>query len=217
MIDMLSVGSVKSDGLPMQEFKRLRPWEVAVKLLPIENEQTVDVEHATDQQFQKFVTSIGLPVDDAGIPEWSFDDRCRAINHALRYGLWVSFADEGNNSDKESKELPKELDAELIDELFGGDEMPTEDSSQDTQHRELPTGMPSTSKTPTKDFLIDFANAAMLDMQRPPKRQCERCDQLRVLTTIETIEDVEPHQEGRVCDECLAIVVTGRNVWRVKP
>ncbi len=127
MIDMLSVGSVKSDGLAMQEFKRLRPWEVAVKLLPIENEQTVDVEHATDQQFQEFVTSIGLPVDDAGIPEWSFDDRCRAINHALRYGLWISFADEENNSDKESKELPKELEPELFADSLACDGVAQED------------------------------------------------------------------------------------------
>ncbi len=117
MIDMSNVGNAKSDGLQKQDFKRLRPWEVAVKLLPIENGPPVDVEHATDEQFHRFITSLqGLPINEAGIDGWSFDDRCRTINHALKYGLIVPFVEPENKSDEEQKELTNNSDSELFED-----------------------------------------------------------------------------------------------------
>jgi hypothetical protein len=49
-----------------------------------------------------------LPIDDQGIADWSFDDRCGVINYALRQGVKLRFADDekqfpeqfGNNSDQ---------------------------------------------------------------------------------------------------------------------
>jgi len=74
----------------------LEPWDIAEKLLPIANGQPVSVEFASDTQFQAWIASQGVPVDDAGIAEWSFDDRCGVIMYALSCGIALRFADEKN-------------------------------------------------------------------------------------------------------------------------
>ena len=85
-----------SDGLQSTRAEpiSLEPWDIAEKLLPIANGQTVSVEFATDAQFQAWIASQGVPVDDAGIPEWSFDDRCGVIMYALSCGIALQFAGE---------------------------------------------------------------------------------------------------------------------------
>lgn len=75
----------------------LKPWDIAEKLLPIANGQQVSVEFASDAQFQAWIVAQGVPVDDAGIAEWSFDDRCGVIMYALSCGLRLQFADEKNS------------------------------------------------------------------------------------------------------------------------
>src|SRR6266702_3446064 len=93
----------------------LKPWEIAVKLLPSVNGQAVDVEHASDAEFQAWIETSGLSdlVDDDGIAEWSFDDRCRIINFALRKGRKLSFVEGENNSENSANNSGSEL--------FGGD------------------------------------------------------------------------------------------------
>ena len=94
MIDTRDVGSDVNAGLPsIPAFKRLRPWEIAVKLLPTASGEPVSVEFASDEQFQIFIAGAGIPIDEEGIVEWSFDDRCGVINHALKYGLVLPFVD----------------------------------------------------------------------------------------------------------------------------
>lgn len=81
---------------PIQQvqIKELEPWEIAEKLLPIAKGKPVSVERATDAQFQTWIAEQGIPVDDSGFPEWSFDDRCGVINHALSYGVQLQFFEE---------------------------------------------------------------------------------------------------------------------------
>jgi hypothetical protein len=100
----------------------LRPVEIAVLLLPGGDEQPpVKVMDATDQQFQAFIASAGIPVDEAGITEWSFDDRCGIINHAIRYGVSLPFVDplaNKNNSESEQKEFGNNSETIHHSELF---------------------------------------------------------------------------------------------------
>jgi len=64
---------------------------------------------ATDDEFQMFVLDAGLPVEEDGITEWSFDDRCGIINHALKHGIVLPFADPNkNNSEQEQKTIRSE-------------------------------------------------------------------------------------------------------------
>ena len=67
----------------------LMPWEIAeLPLFRFQDAQTVDVEHATDAQFEAWRKKNGIPVKDNGIIEWSFEMRCRAINQCRFYGFW---------------------------------------------------------------------------------------------------------------------------------
>ena len=85
-----------SDGLQSTKAgtTSLEPWDIAEQLLPIENAQPVSVEFATDAQFQDWITSQGIPVDEQGIAEWSFDDRCGVIMYALEHGIVLQFAED---------------------------------------------------------------------------------------------------------------------------
>ena len=107
-------GNVGASG--SQKSAVLKPWEIARKLLPSGNGQTVDVAHASDSEFQTWTVANNLSdlVDDDGIAEWSFDDRCRAINFALRKGRQLHFAEPENNSNNS----PNNSESEL----FGDDE-----------------------------------------------------------------------------------------------
>lgn len=86
MNDMLNAGSAKSAG------RRLRPYEIAILLIPLAGGGSVRVMDGSDEQFQDFIKCV--PVDTQGIAEWSFDDRVGIINHALKYGLKLPFVEE---------------------------------------------------------------------------------------------------------------------------
>ncbi len=94
-----------------QKSSALKPWVIAGKLLPLESRQTVSVERATDTQFQAWLVAAGLDdlVDDDGIVAWSFDDRVRVINFALRAGRVVPFVEEQNNSNNSENNSESEL------------------------------------------------------------------------------------------------------------
>ncbi|MFL5628740.1 MAG: hypothetical protein ACJ788_24430 [Ktedonobacteraceae bacterium] len=80
-------------------------------MLPSASGQLVDVEHASDADFQAWIEKSGLSdlVDDAGIAEWSFDDRVRTINFALRKGIVLELLDTENNSNNSSINSNSEL------------------------------------------------------------------------------------------------------------
>jgi hypothetical protein len=70
---------------------------------------------ATDEQFEMFIREVGMPVKAGAEGEkWSFDNRCRAINYALKHRLHLPFVDI-NNSDTEQKASisPAELQASI--------------------------------------------------------------------------------------------------------
>lgn len=75
-------------------FKRLNPREIAVKSFRL-NEQTIQVMHATDQEFELFVQASGVKIlDPKGTGMlWTFDDRCRFINHCGRCGISLPLTD----------------------------------------------------------------------------------------------------------------------------
>jgi len=92
--DMSNPGNEDSAGLPNTKqvaARQLYPWEIAEKLFRTEKGRVVDVEHASDTQFQTWIAGQGIPMDEDGIPEWSFDDRCGVINHALAHGIQLHF------------------------------------------------------------------------------------------------------------------------------
>jgi hypothetical protein len=119
MSDTSNVGNAKSAG------SRLRPFEIATLLLPLQGGETVRVMDATDEQFQSFIKGAGVPVDDQGIAEWSFDDRCGIINHALKYGVALPFVEQNqfvnnlqpnkNNSIGELLPRPEHAPQAMID------------------------------------------------------------------------------------------------------
>jgi hypothetical protein len=84
-----------SDGLQSTKAETisLEPWDIAEKCLPIENGQAVSIEFATDAQFQAWISEQGVPVDENGIAEWSFDDRCGVIMYAIEQGLTLHFVE----------------------------------------------------------------------------------------------------------------------------
>ena|SRR5579859_5222551 len=102
-------GSAGASGL--QKNVGLKPWEIAVKLLPFASGQAVTVEQATDVEFQLWVLESNLDdlIDENGIAAWSFDDRCRMINHALRSGRVLRFAQNNSNNSENNSE------SELLD------------------------------------------------------------------------------------------------------
>lgn len=124
---MFDPGSAGASGLqPMT----LKPWEIAVKSLLTASGGLTDVEHASDTEFQAWIEANNLQdlVDDNGIVEWSFDDRCRIINFAIRQRLPFHFADETIPSEESNNS-----DGGIVSELFvlrqsasedGGDEPP---------------------------------------------------------------------------------------------
>lgn len=85
-----------SDGLQSTraETTTLEPWDIAELCLPIENGQPVSVEYATDAQFQAWIQAQGVSVDENGVTDWSFDDRCGVIMYALERGITLEFAQE---------------------------------------------------------------------------------------------------------------------------
>ncbi len=69
----------------------------------------MSVEFATDAEFQAFVSRYAIPIDDKGIAEWSFDDRVRTINFAIRKGIDLELFEPGDNSINSQKDAEKEL------------------------------------------------------------------------------------------------------------
>jgi hypothetical protein len=72
---------------------QLDPWDIADLLICKRDEQPICIEDATDAEFEAWVQSNAIPVKDNGIVGWSFDDRCRLVNHVLAQGGRLAFVD----------------------------------------------------------------------------------------------------------------------------
>lgn len=86
--------SVGESGLPntsqpqqqQPAMPALKPWEIAeLPLFHSPDRPPVDVEHATDAEFESWRRSNGIP---AKAGKWSFERRCKAINMCRFYGTW---------------------------------------------------------------------------------------------------------------------------------
>lgn len=98
MISTSNVGNVDSVGLP--PLPRLNPRQIALLVLP---GLSVNVMDATDEQFQDAIAQkAGIAPDDLG---WSFDDRCRLINHLRKAGRDVFAAPNEKSSASNSKQF----------------------------------------------------------------------------------------------------------------
>ena len=117
MTNTSNVGNAEQNGS-----LRLNPRQIAVKLITVAGGSPVSVLDATDEQFEAFIKQIGIPVKagDEG-QRWSFDNRCRAINYALKYRLHLPFVDTNNsepnknNSDSELLPRPEPAPQAMID------------------------------------------------------------------------------------------------------
>ena len=71
----------------------LEPWDIAeLPLFHSPNEPPVDVEHASDEQFETWVNAHGIPIDnEEQVAGWNFDLRCLLINHCRYYGVELQF------------------------------------------------------------------------------------------------------------------------------
>ena len=93
-----SAGNAEQNGL-----QRLNPRQIAIKLIPVAGGPPVRILDATDEQFEAFIKQVGIVVKagDEG-EKWSFDNRCRAINFALKHGRYLPFVE----SSEEQKTIP---------------------------------------------------------------------------------------------------------------
>jgi hypothetical protein len=97
MQNMSNVGSGVQSGLQHspQTLERLRPYQIAMRMLPT---ASVTVMEASDEQFQALVDAHGILINDE-IAEWSFDDRCRFINHKRKQGVDLFVLPNKNSSE----------------------------------------------------------------------------------------------------------------------
>ena len=116
-----TVGNAEHAG-SQNTLARLRPYEIALLQLP---GQHVTVMDASDTEFQAFVTRSGLIIESDD-PAWSFDDKCRLINHARKYGLDLFATSNENSSQKEPKQFANNSQTIPDGELFDGHEASTQ-------------------------------------------------------------------------------------------
>lgn len=104
----------------------LRPWEIAeLPLFRFRNQQVVDVEHASDQQFEAWRKQNGIPVEENGVVDWPFELRCKVINHCRFYGAWSAL------------KFPIDFSAERdTEELTAPNSADSEQNSADAQNQE---------------------------------------------------------------------------------
>lgn len=69
----------------------LDPWEIADLLICKRGEQVVSIEFATDDEFDAWVKTNSIPVEENEITGWTFDDRCRLINYVRTQGGSLEF------------------------------------------------------------------------------------------------------------------------------
>ncbi len=85
--------SEAESGLSDRQPLELDPWEIAHLLICKREEQPIELEFATDDEFDQWVQTNSISVKDNGITGWSFDDRCRLVNFVLARGGVLEFAD----------------------------------------------------------------------------------------------------------------------------
>ena len=78
---------VNAGSLPaMPQMAAMKPWDIAeLPLYHSPNGQMVDVEHATDAQFDTWRIANGIPAKPGA---WNFERRCKALNMCRFYGYW---------------------------------------------------------------------------------------------------------------------------------
>jgi hypothetical protein len=92
-------GSRKQKRTKAQKKEEMEPWDIAPLLICQRGEDFVDVENATDAEFDAWVKQHKIPVDNDGHgDEWEFDDRCGVINYAVQTGRKLKFLEQNNST-----------------------------------------------------------------------------------------------------------------------
>lgn len=79
-----------SDTKPLLQ---LDPWDIAHLVICKRDEQPINIECATEAEFDTWVEANAIPIKENGISGWSFDDRCRLVNYVLAHGGVLEFVD----------------------------------------------------------------------------------------------------------------------------
>jgi len=88
-LNAVASGSPTTKTVPAPAMPALKPWEIAeILLCRFKDGQTLDVEHASDQQFEAWCKHNHIPVNDNGVADWPFELRCKLINHCRYHGVW---------------------------------------------------------------------------------------------------------------------------------
>ena len=111
MNNMSKPTSEVETGLSDTKRLQLEPWDIAELLICKRGEQLISIEFATDEEFDAWVKTNSIRVKENGITAWSFDDRCRLVNHVFAHGGVLEFVDgmtlpptNENNSESERTE-----------------------------------------------------------------------------------------------------------------
>ena len=85
---------MKEDKHGSQDLMELEPWDIAPLLICQRDGKLVDVEHATDAEFDTWINGHRVPVINGQWGGgWSFSDRCGVINHVRKRGIELKFLD----------------------------------------------------------------------------------------------------------------------------
>lgn len=107
------------DARPGLQSEPLEPWDIAVIPICERDGAPITVEFATDEEFQRYIETNGIPVDDEGIAAWSFADRCGVINHARAHGIVLRAIE---NSEPKNNNEHRESEGEVMNETVPVDE-----------------------------------------------------------------------------------------------
>lgn len=94
------------NGFDATNSSELDPWEIAHLLICKRDEQPIELEFATDDEFDAWVKTNSIPVAENGITGWSFDDRCRLVNYALANSRILAFVDGTRIPDDPEERIP---------------------------------------------------------------------------------------------------------------
>lgn len=97
MHDMLK--RTKEGNCGLRKSEEMEPWEIAPLLICRREGNLVDVEHATDDEFDAWIRKHHVLVSNGRWGnKWSFDDRCGVINHMRKFGIALIFLAQNNSA-----------------------------------------------------------------------------------------------------------------------
>lgn len=77
----------------------MEPWVIAILKIVQKGDEQIDVEHATDAEFDAWIKQHGsIKIEDGDVGSlWCFEDRCDVINHIISHGLKLKILTSNNS------------------------------------------------------------------------------------------------------------------------